>query len=87
MKTATNDVMKIEIERQLEEAEREIREEKELVKECERQVSEYEESLTKLRKSGCQNLYNYYCTCIPNIKHGIIITHTHRMSLWLMTEI
>ena len=49
MKTATNDVMKSEIQHLLEEEERKIHE-KELINKYEREVNEYEESLAKLRK-------------------------------------
>ena len=74
--------MKIEIQRLLEKAERGIHVVKEKINEHECQVNEYEESLAKLRKGLCQNLYMR-----TKLKHGIIITHTHVMSLWLMTEI
>ena len=56
MKKATNDVMKIEIQRRLEEAEGWIRKRREEVNEKERQVNQDEESLAMLRKGGFMSL-------------------------------
>ena len=52
LKTATNDDMKSEIQRRLEEAERKIHWWKEKVSSYERQVSEHEESLSQLREGA-----------------------------------
>ena len=52
LKTATNDDMKIEIQRQLEGAERAIRTWKGQVNEGERKVNEYNDKLGPLKKEG-----------------------------------
>ena len=52
LKTSTNDVMKIEIQHQLEEAEGKIRQWKEKVNEYQRQVNEHSGKLGPLKKEG-----------------------------------